>query len=960
MRKIGVYLLIIIMIGNASFPSWAVDYTDGLFGYVIDDDEGYITLYDKYKESSLYDIVIPDTLHDVTSTSSAATVVGIETGVFVNKKLASVIFPSDLKEIDDHVFASEYKAYVDPVGPLKEAIDSGEEPLPPADILAMLEEERNIITEIDFPDSLERIGNGAFMGNMLTSVELPDSIRSIGAGSFAYNEIEDLYLPERLYGVNIASFMKNKLTSVELDRFKHVIGEYAFSFNEISDVKLTDNTEIIGAYSFYSNNLEQVELPDHVDQIGEFAFAENNLTSFQLPINALGYNTKWSAYESTSSRWIDEGDGINYELNPIGDKVKELDPGELVENLELAYIKSSTKYYNGYIHRSGTVAYGEKLAINTSEVTNANGDFIYTWYRDDEIIKDAIENEYILVGDDANHIIKCVITNSVDLGQIKIVYDGVFQKEDSLISKGVTPVLNNASYYSVTIMPQDGYEYLIASSGVSPTNDNWQDDVVFSSLSHNTSYDIYQRVKETETHKASDMSNKLTVSTPKKKSKSKSSSSSSSSSNSKNDDSSKSEAKPKVVEEKAEQSIAVKPSVSKTTDGETLAKAALSVSSVRNQVKSVKTQGNIVVDMESGSDDVELDIAMSSMDEMKKKEISLEVKSKKGSYILPSNSIQDEALSELFEEKIDPSKVNIKVKIKESSDETVKIIKDKTKDSGVNLLVTPVSFEVQATYNGETKTIENMNTFVTRMIPLPTDMDVTKITTGVVVDEDGNLRPVPTTIVKVDDMYYAKINSVTNSLYTVMSYTTSCETIRGHWAEDEITSLMNSLVIDSEMQNNYDPSRVITRGQFTELLAKALGLKAEKGSQFTDLDNSMTSEYIYAAYHHGLISGTGIHTFNPNGEITREQAMTILHNVLQLVSVDDVDNVDDESLESINELTSYEDSVTIANYAKTSVAWAVKEKIVSGKTPTLLAPKDNITCAESCVLINRLLNALEL
>ncbi len=76
------------------------------------------------------------------------------------------------------------------------------------------------------------------------------------------------------------------------------------------------------------------------------------------------------------------------------------------------------------------------------------------------------------------------------------------------------PTVASTSATSIALNPVEGYEYAITEAGGGETDALiFQDEVTFSGLLSKTSYDLYQRVKETATHKASALSEKLTEQT---------------------------------------------------------------------------------------------------------------------------------------------------------------------------------------------------------------------------------------------------------------------------------------------------------------------------------------------------------------------------------------------------------------------------------------------------------------
>lgn len=78
----------------------------------------------------------------------------------------------------------------------------------------------------------------------------------------------------------------------------------------------------------------------------------------------------------------------------------------------------------------------------------------------------------------------------------------------------VAPTTAIVSVDSIALNAVEGYEYAINLAGGDVLDLIFQDDTVFNDLDENTSYDIYQRVKETEMTYASVLSEKLSVATP--------------------------------------------------------------------------------------------------------------------------------------------------------------------------------------------------------------------------------------------------------------------------------------------------------------------------------------------------------------------------------------------------------------------------------------------------------------
>jgi len=112
---------------------------------------------------------------------------------------------------------------------------------------------------------------------------------------------------------------------------------------------------------------------------------------------------------------------------------------------------------------------------------------------------------------------------------------------------------------------------------------------------------------------------------------------------------------------------------------------------------------------------------------------------------------------------------------------------------------------------------------------------------------------------------------------TFFSTAQALKDIDRHWAEDSIQTLK-----DMGIMNGYDgyayPGNIITRGEFTALIARAFDLETTKStSGFSDVGNDhIFFNSICAASDAGIIDGFPDRTFRPGNMITREEIMLIL------------------------------------------------------------------------------------
>lgn len=164
-----------------------------------------------------------------------------------------------------------------------------------------------------------------------------------------------------------------------------------------------------------------------------------------------------------------------------------------------------------------------------------------------------------------------------------------------------------------------------------------------------------------------------------------------------------------------------------------------------------------------------------------------------------------------------------------------------------------------------------------------------------------------------------------------------------HWAEEEISTLMYADILKG-YQGNANPDAVITRGQFTALTARTLGLEGKSGQAYDDIPPShMFFSEITAATDAGIVNGVGKDTFLPEKPITREEIMLIIS---RCTSSPDKSPV---SFKDIDKSYPY----------KTELGRAVATGIIKGFDDGTFRPKNNATRAECSAMLVRLLKSYE-
>ena len=339
--------------------------------------------------------------------------------------------------------------------------------------------------------------------------------------------------------------------------------------------------------------------------------------------------------------------------------------------------------------------------------------------------------------------------------------------------------------------------------------------------------------------------------------------------------------------------------------------------------------------------------------EMETKESLLVIKTPTASYTLPAAQIDIGAISSELGKDITLADIKVKVSISNPSDQIVQVVQQAANTNNLTLVVSAVNFDITCTYGEKTVNVSRFNTYVERRIVIPEGVDPSKITTGIVVSADGSTRHVPTQITEVDGVYYAVINSLTNSTYSVVWHPYEFGDVVNHWAKASINNMGSRMVVSGVGEDIYEPDRNMTRAEFAAIIVKALGLETGVGTKtFSDVRSSDWFEgYVKTAAEYGIITGYGNGSFRPMDAITREQAMTMIARAMGITKLES--SLQPGEISTV--LASYTDSGMISNYSENSIAQCIKAGVVSGRTKSTIEPNKNITRAEVAVIVERLL-----
>src|SRR5690606_37023747 len=182
------------------------------------------------------------------------------------------------------------------------------------------------------------------------------------------------------------------------------------------------------------------------------------------------------------------------------------------------------------------------------------------------------------------------------------------------------------------------------------------------------------------------------------------------------------------------------------------------------------------------------------------------------------------------------------------------------------------------------------------------------------------------------------------------------------WAIPEVEAALTLNLVPNTLNNNY--TSPINRQQFSELIVNLFsvveGLSIDEWmakmtnnlpeNVFDDTDDPS----VLAAYHFGIVNGKGARRFDPNGEITRQEAAVMLQRAALKLGV-----------KASPQSSPYADQASIADWAVDGVMYVatLEDKttgmaVIGGVANNRFDPTGNYTREQAFITIKRLFHSL--
>ena len=182
------------------------------------------------------------------------------------------------------------------------------------------------------------------------------------------------------------------------------------------------------------------------------------------------------------------------------------------------------------------------------------------------------------------------------------------------------------------------------------------------------------------------------------------------------------------------------------------------------------------------------------------------------------------------------------------------------------------------------------------------------------------------------------------------------------WAHEGLDYCIYHGYIAGTSASTVAPNGVCTRAQLVSILYRIQGEPttvagyelAKLRAPFDDVPRGQWyTDAIWWAKLTGVVAGTSATTFDPSGEITREQLAVILYNYTKQFAPG--------SLTEAGSLAGFPDAGSVSSWARTEMAWAVGNGLISGTGSggvAYLSPQGSATRAQVAAILMRFEQAM--
>jgi len=178
----------------------------------------------------------------------------------------------------------------------------------------------------------------------------------------------------------------------------------------------------------------------------------------------------------------------------------------------------------------------------------------------------------------------------------------------------------------------------------------------------------------------------------------------------------------------------------------------------------------------------------------------------------------------------------------------------------------------------------------------------------------------------------------------------------GRWYSEAVQFVYENNIMSGIGGNQFNPQGNLTRAAVTALLfrvhnERTANAQDDRNNPFNDVGDTWYAPYVTWAFNHDIVQGTSATTFNPHGNITRQEFAVMVYRYAMNMTV-----LQDGGWMSA-QWGQFADHGQIAIWAQQALRWMNSRGIITGSTATTINPTGTATRAEAAMMM-RFVNVL--
>ncbi|WP_179218730.1 S-layer homology domain-containing protein [Saccharibacillus sp. O23] len=357
--------------------------------------------------------------------------------------------------------------------------------------------------------------------------------------------------------------------------------------------------------------------------------------------------------------------------------------------------------------------------------------------------------------------------------------------------------------------------------------------------------------------------------------------------------------------------------------------------------------GGIIVPLAESANKLTGEISGKLLGSLRQGNLPLTIRTPDFSVKLPASGLNVQSVSGT----VDAAAVyNIEVSAP-SEAETESLNKAIAERGGQRSDLAPLKFSLAAGAGANEAWTDKFENYAEYSVKLPTSA-VSAGLTGVTLNPDGTLKPLPTRIVELGGEKYVVVKTLEGGGVSFMNAQSSYADTDNHWSRSAVEDLSARQILNGESTGQFAPNRPVTRAEFAAAVVRAYALY-DRGTErsFKDVKASdWYAEAVRTAAQWNLINGQSDGGFAPDRTISREEAAAILGRAQSALTPDTA-----VGGSASMQLGSFEDSGEVSDWSRSAVEQMIRQGVIRGYDGSL-KPGSDVTRGETAAMLQRLLS----